>query len=77
MVLLIILMLQIEEADSDADARTGWVLDNFPKNFSQMDALQQAGILPDMLFCLRDGDVNQGMKHRNASQIVCFVLYIL
>ncbi|KAM9339254.1 adenylate kinase 9 [Symphorus nematophorus] len=53
---------EIEEADTDADVRTGWVLDNFPKNFSQMDALQQAGILPDILFCLRDSDGNQVLK---------------
>lgn len=76
MVLLIILMLQIEEADVDADAdvRTGWVLDNFPKNFSQMDALEQAGILPDILFCLRDSDGNEGTRHgNNASQTRCFI----
>ncbi|XP_076612348.1 adenylate kinase 9 isoform X2 [Chaetodon auriga] len=53
---------EIEEADTNADVRTGWVLDNFPKNFSQMDALQQAGILPDILFCLRDSDGNQVLK---------------
>lgn len=61
MALLIILIIQIEAADSDADVRTGWVLDNFPKNFFHMDVLQQAGIFPDMLFCLRDSDENQGM----------------
>ncbi len=72
--LLIILLLQIEEADADADVRTGWVLDNFPQNFSQMDALQQAGILPDILFCLRDSDGNEGMRHgNNASQTSCFI----
>uniref|UniRef100_A0A3B5A2W7 Adenylate kinase 9 n=1 Tax=Stegastes partitus TaxID=144197 RepID=A0A3B5A2W7_9TELE len=47
---------EIEEADSDAECRTGWVLDNFPRNLTQMDALQQAGILPDIVFCLRDSD---------------------
>ncbi|KAM7395370.1 hypothetical protein PAMA_006910 [Pampus argenteus] len=50
---------QMEEADTDADLRTGWVLDNFPKNLFQMDALQQAGILPDILFCLQDSDGHQ------------------
>ncbi|XP_044232196.1 adenylate kinase 9 isoform X1 [Thunnus albacares] len=50
---------EIEEADTDAELRTGWVLDNFPKNCSQMYALQQGGILPDMLFYLKDSDGNQ------------------
>lgn len=73
MVLLIILILQMEEADTDADVRTGWVLDNFPKNISQMNALQQAGNMPDILFCLRDSDGNRGTRHRNnASQVVLF-----
>ncbi|XP_039637151.1 adenylate kinase 9 isoform X2 [Perca fluviatilis] len=53
---------EIEEADTGADVRTGWVLDNFPKNFSQMKVLQQAGILPDTLFCLQDNDSNQVLK---------------
>ncbi|XP_070781653.1 adenylate kinase 9 [Enoplosus armatus] len=52
-----------EEADTGADVRTGWVLDNFPKNISQMNALQQAGCrMPDILFCLRDSDGNQVLK---------------
>ncbi|XP_008299656.1 adenylate kinase 9 [Stegastes partitus] len=51
---------EIEEADSDAECRTGWVLDNFPRNLTQMDALQQAGILPDIVFCLRDSDGHEG-----------------
>lgn len=63
----------MEEADTDADVRTGWVLDNFPKNFSQMGALQQAGNMPDILFCLRDSDGNQGTRHRNNhKQVVLF-----
>lgn len=40
------------------------MLDNFPENLSQMDALQQAGILPDIMFCLRDSDENQGTKNK-------------
>lgn len=71
-------MLQIEEADTGADVRTGWVLDNFPKNFSQMKALQQAGILPDTLFCLKDSDSNQGTRHsNNANKLLFYVEYIL
>ncbi|XP_061126066.1 adenylate kinase 9 [Syngnathus typhle] len=30
----------------------GWVLDNFPRNASQLEALQRAGIHPNFLFCL-------------------------
>ena len=69
-----ILVFQIEEADTDADIRTGWGLDNFPKSFAQMDTLQQAGILPDILFCLSDRDGNEGTRHRNnASLTSCFI----
>ncbi|XP_024863203.1 adenylate kinase 9 isoform X2 [Kryptolebias marmoratus] len=50
---------EIEELDSDAKARTGWVLDNFPINISQMEALQEAGILPDIIFSLRDSNRHQ------------------
>ncbi|XP_047429649.1 adenylate kinase 9 [Mugil cephalus] len=53
---------EIEELDSDAEGRTGWVLDNFPKNLSQMDALQQAGILPEIIFYLKDSDGHQVLK---------------
>ncbi|XP_044026265.1 adenylate kinase 9 isoform X2 [Siniperca chuatsi] len=51
-----------EEADTDVYVRAGWVLDNFPKNVPQMNALQQAAILPDILFCLSDSDGNQVLK---------------
>lgn len=53
-------MIQIEASESDAEVRTGWVLDNFPVNIYQMEALQEAGILPDLIFCLRDSDGHQG-----------------
>ncbi|KAK1889504.1 Adenylate kinase 9 [Dissostichus eleginoides] len=53
---------EIEEAGAGTDVRTGWVLDNFPKNVSQMNALQHAGILPDLLFCLKDSDGSQVFK---------------
>ncbi|KAL6095965.1 ak9 [Pungitius sinensis] len=49
---------EIEEAETVF----GWVLDNFPKDLSQMNAIQQAGLLPDILFCLRDSDGNQVLK---------------
>ncbi|XP_031726212.1 adenylate kinase 9 isoform X2 [Anarrhichthys ocellatus] len=52
---------EIEEAETNA----GWVLDNFPNNISQMDALQEAGILPDILFCLTDSDRNQENPEMN------------
>ncbi|XP_026174949.1 adenylate kinase 9 isoform X2 [Mastacembelus armatus] len=53
---------EIEEADSDKEVRTGWVLDNFPKNFAQMESIQQAVILPDIIFCLKDSDENEVLK---------------
>ncbi|XP_065820230.1 adenylate kinase 9 [Labrus bergylta] len=53
---------EIEEADSDSDVRTGWVLDNFPKNYSQINDLQKAEILPDTLICLSDSDGNQVLR---------------
>ncbi|XP_042372261.1 adenylate kinase 9-like, partial [Plectropomus leopardus] len=53
---------EIEATYTGADVRTGWVLDNFPKNLSHMDALQKAGILPDIVFCLRDSDGSQVLK---------------
>lgn len=57
-----ILVLQIEEA---GDTWSGWVLDNFPKNLSEMETLQEAGIMPDILFCLRDGDGHQGTRQQD------------
>ncbi|XP_067338079.1 adenylate kinase 9 [Channa argus] len=53
---------EAEEADTDNKVKTGWILDNFPSNFSQMDALKQADILPDMLFCLTNSDGNEVLK---------------
>ncbi|XP_034018068.1 adenylate kinase 9 [Thalassophryne amazonica] len=50
---------EIEEENTEAEVKTGWVLDNFPNNVSQMEALEQAGILPDILFCLQDTDGHQ------------------
>ncbi|KAF7661399.1 hypothetical protein LDENG_00263080 [Lucifuga dentata] len=50
------------EDDRDAEVATGWVLDNFPKNLSQMDVLQQAGILPVIVFCLKDTDGSHVLK---------------
>ncbi|XP_058469998.1 adenylate kinase 9 [Solea solea] len=53
---------KIQDADTDAEARTGWVLDNFPKNISQMDALLQGETLPDIIFCLKDSGGHQVLK---------------
>lgn len=58
----IIVIIQIEETDTDADMKSGWVLDNFPRTNSQMQDLQQSGILPDSLFCLSDPDENYGVR---------------
>ncbi|KAM6954065.1 adenylate kinase 9 [Aplochiton taeniatus] len=50
---------EISAADSDAKPlRTGWVLDNFPKNRSLLGTIQEShhGAMPDILFCLKDND---------------------
>jgi hypothetical protein len=70
----VVVVLQIEEADVDATIKAGWVLDNFPNNFSQLASLQKAhaGVLPDLFVCLIDAtdrgrretqDSNQTHKH--------------
>lgn len=56
---------QIEDAESDRDIKPGWVLDNFPRTNSQMQDLQESGILPDCLLCLSDTDENHGVRLRN------------
>ncbi|XP_069014339.1 adenylate kinase 9 [Embiotoca jacksoni] len=53
---------EVEEVNSDAEGTTRWVLDNFPKSLSEMEPLQQAGILPDIIFCLGDSDGHQVLK---------------
>ncbi|XP_039454978.1 adenylate kinase 9 isoform X1 [Oreochromis aureus] len=56
-----ILEKRIKEIE-EVEGKTGWVLDNFPKNLSQMDALQQAGLLPEVFFCLADSDGHQVLR---------------
>ncbi|XP_054876008.1 adenylate kinase 9 [Poeciliopsis prolifica] len=51
-------MEEIEEMNSMSEFKTGWVLDNFPKNLSEMEVLQQVGTLPDTIICLRDTERN-------------------
>ncbi|XP_029705285.1 adenylate kinase 9-like isoform X1 [Takifugu rubripes] len=53
---------EIEDAESDRDIKPGWVLDNFPRTNSQMQDLQESGILPDCLLCLSDTDENHVLK---------------
>ncbi|KAM4529308.1 adenylate kinase 9 [Fundulus diaphanus] len=53
---------EIEAMDSTAGAKTGWVLDNFPKNLTEMDVLERAGITPDTIICLRDSDSHQVLR---------------
>ncbi|XP_021456393.2 adenylate kinase 9 isoform X1 [Oncorhynchus mykiss] len=49
---------EIEMADADSEIKRGWVLDNFPRNRSQLATIQDLhdGIMPDILFCLKDND---------------------
>ncbi|CAB1435475.1 unnamed protein product [Pleuronectes platessa] len=63
---------EIEEADQDAEVKTGWVLDNFPSNLSQMDLLRKGEILPDIIFCLKDSvghKVLERMYERNKERV--------
>ncbi|XP_028252479.1 adenylate kinase 9 isoform X2 [Parambassis ranga] len=53
---------EIEEVKSNTEIRTGWVLGNFSNDLSLMEALQQAKIMPDMVFCLKDSDGHQADK---------------
>ncbi|XP_019729370.1 adenylate kinase 9 [Hippocampus comes] len=51
-----------ESSNVGADVGNGWVLDNFPRNSSQLEALHRAGIHPDFLFCLMHTEVNQNQS---------------
>lgn len=62
-------MSQIEGMDSTAEARTGWVLDNFPKSHSEMAVLEKAAILPDLIICLVDSS-----GHHGKCMILVFVM---
>ncbi|XP_072307858.1 adenylate kinase 9-like [Eucyclogobius newberryi] len=53
---------ELEQIDTGADFRGGWVMDNFPRNVSEMEALHQAGISPDALFCLEDSEAKMLLK---------------
>ncbi|KAM9703756.1 adenylate kinase 9 [Menidia menidia] len=55
---------EIEESNSDPTCITGWVLDNFPKNVFQMEALRKAGVLLDVIFCLQDTDGHHTVLRR-------------
>ncbi|XP_054617797.1 adenylate kinase 9 [Dunckerocampus dactyliophorus] len=48
-----------EESNAEAKLGSGWVLDNFPRNVSQLESLERAGIYPDFLFCLMCSDENK------------------
>nr|XP_057912171.1 adenylate kinase 9 isoform X2 [Doryrhamphus excisus] len=48
-----------EKANAEAKLGCGWVLDNFPRNVSQLESLERAGIYPDFLFCLKCSDENK------------------
>ncbi|XP_077409567.1 adenylate kinase 9 isoform X2 [Vanacampus margaritifer] len=51
-----------ESSNTGADVANGWVLDNFPRNASQLEALHRAGIHPDFLFCLMHTEENQNQS---------------
>ncbi|KAG9282616.1 adenylate kinase 9 isoform X1 [Astyanax mexicanus] len=55
---LLKIITEIEAEDENAEFKRGWVLDNFPFTRTQLAALQelQPGLMPDVMFCLRDSD---------------------
>ncbi|XP_072537006.1 adenylate kinase 9 [Salminus brasiliensis] len=56
--LLLKRITEIEAENVNAEFKRGWVLDNFPSTREQLAAMQelQPGLMPDVLFCLRDSD---------------------
>uniref|UniRef100_A0A3Q2XYZ4 Uncharacterized protein n=1 Tax=Hippocampus comes TaxID=109280 RepID=A0A3Q2XYZ4_HIPCM len=69
------LLSQNESSNVGADVGNGWVLDNFPRNSSQLEALHRAGIHPDFLFCLMHTEVNQS-KYQVIINIAPFAMQI-
>lgn len=65
-------VFQIEMADADSEIKRGWVLDNFPRNRSQLATIQDLhdGIMPDILFCLKDNDGEGGRNYNSQLQIL-------
>lgn len=59
-------------ADADSEIKRGWVLDNFPRNRSQLATIQDLhdGIMPDILFCLKDNDGEGGRNYNSQLQIL-------
>uniref|UniRef100_A0AAV2K976 Nucleoside-diphosphate kinase n=1 Tax=Knipowitschia caucasica TaxID=637954 RepID=A0AAV2K976_KNICA len=47
---------EIERLNRVADVPSGWVLEHFPRNAEEIEALDRAGLLPDLIFCLEDGE---------------------
>uniref|UniRef100_W5KSE9 Adenylate kinase 9 n=1 Tax=Astyanax mexicanus TaxID=7994 RepID=W5KSE9_ASTMX len=63
---LLKIITEIEAEDENAEFKRGWVLDNFPFTRTQLAALQelQPGLMPDVMFCLRDSDGEQTILKR-------------
>ncbi|XP_036406140.1 adenylate kinase 9 [Megalops cyprinoides] len=47
---------EIESSAAEDQTKRGWVLDGFPKNWTQLASAQEAELMPDMIFCLKDSD---------------------
>ncbi|KAK1171736.1 adenylate kinase 9 [Acipenser oxyrinchus oxyrinchus] len=45
-----------EERGTEVPIGGGWVLDNFPKSKAQLILMQERGLMPDCLICLRDSE---------------------
>ena len=57
------------------------MLDNFPRNRAQLATIQEvhAGIMPDILFCLKDNDGERKTDRRNdlcKLQSKCCLVYV-
>ncbi|XP_035277888.1 adenylate kinase 9 isoform X1 [Anguilla anguilla] len=50
---------EIESADAAAgEPGRGWVLDGFPKDWTQLSSIQDSEVMPDTVFCLMDSDTD-------------------
>ncbi|KAL0967755.1 hypothetical protein UPYG_G00256470 [Umbra pygmaea] len=72
---------EIEMANAESQTKRGWVLDNFPRNRSQLATIQDfhSEIMPDIIFCLQDGNwegrtVLKRMYERNRIEVDTLII---
>ncbi|TSN30253.1 Adenylate kinase 9 [Bagarius yarrelli] len=61
---------KIEEEDTDAEWKRGWVLDNYPRNRAQQAIIQELhpDLMPDVVFCLKDSEEGRTVLGRIYAQ---------